>query len=111
LGESHEDLSHAEVSHLWGAVEYNNRESESSSKILGGLGLTGTSWAGGGATHAQVKCLGKSDVTSIGKRCNDKSSAIAYIFIVVVSSPIANSSNSSLPVILWTLLFKVEFEL
>jgi hypothetical protein len=58
LGETHENLTHRLIVHLVRAVEDDDLETESTTKILGSFGLTGTSGTSGSTTHAQIESLG-----------------------------------------------------
>lgn len=90
MGKPHEDQSHTVEVHLIGTVEDDNLKTESTTKILSSLSLTGTSRASGRTSHGEVECLSKGDVTPIGEGCNNESTHIADELVVVPGFPIAN---------------------
>jgi hypothetical protein len=85
------DVSHSDVVHLIGTVEYVTRFSEGICQILSRFCLTSTGWTSGSTSHLHVKSLGSCYINSISERSNNESRTIAKILITIGKNSISNS--------------------
>jgi hypothetical protein len=87
-------------------------KAERSAQILGGLSLASTCRTSRSGTHGQIQCLSKGNVAAISQVCDNKPTAVADVFVVVVGLPVANPDHADFAVLLNALvLFEVEAQL
>lgn len=80
-------------------------------KILCCFCFACTGWSSWSSTHGQVQSLRKCDIASICQWCNNQSSAVTNVLIVVVSGPVTNLGNADSLLVFGVSVFHVELEL
>ena len=81
MAETHEDLSHRVFVHLIGAVEDDDRESDSTAEIFSGFCLSSSSWSGRRSSHDQVQGLGEGDVASISEWSDHQTESVSDVLV------------------------------
>jgi hypothetical protein len=96
LANTLEDLSHISVFMLIGAVDNNDENTESSTKILYGFCFTSTGRSSWSSTIEHTKSLGQCDIASISERSDTKSLLSSQEFIGVSELNISDSNTNML---------------
>ena len=80
-------------------------------KILCCFCFACTGWSSWSSTHGQVQSLRKCDIAPICQWCNNQSSTVTNVLIVVVSGPVTNLGNANSLLVFGVAVLHVELEL